>query len=232
VTVESTAARKPRRSAGSKAGDTGSGRTTRAAGKSAASASTTGTKSAASRSAGAAAKKSPGATGGEPELVQLLTPEGKRVKDATYDPYVADITPDELRGLYRDMVLSRRFDAQLLATLDQAYGLRPETYPWAQLPETFHARLELMARVEHAPALLFGARRLMLQMAGWLMARRSGVTAFTLRWCHDAMRAKSAGDGGELTVRTAQATRDTEHLIRLLAEHLGTELLPLALALD
>jgi len=117
--------------------------------------------------------------------------------------------------------LSRRFDAQLLATLDQAYGLRPETYPWAQLPETFHARLELMARVEHAPALLFGARRLMLQMAGWLMARRSGVTAFTLRWCHDAMRAKSAGDGGELTVRTAQATRDTEHLIRLLAEHLG-----------
>jgi len=64
-----------------------------------------------------------------------------------------------------------------------------------------------MARVEHAPAMLFGARRLMLQMAGWLMARRSGVTAFTLRWCHDAMRAKSAGDGGELTVRTAQATR-------------------------
>lgn len=117
--------------------------------------------------------------------------------------------------------LSRRFDAQLLATLDQAYGLRPETYPWAQLPETFRARLELMARVEHAPAMLFGARRLMLQMAGWLMARRSGVTAFTLRWCHDAMRARSAGDGGELTVRTAQATRDTEHLMRLLAEHLG-----------
>ncbi|RRH80811.1 DNA polymerase Y family protein [Variovorax beijingensis] len=117
--------------------------------------------------------------------------------------------------------LSRRFDAQLLAALDQAYGLRPETYPWAQLPETFHARLELMARVEHAPAMLFGARRLMLQMAGWLMARRSGVTAFTLRWCHDAMRARTAGDGGELTVRTAQATRDTEHLMRLLAEHLG-----------
>jgi protein ImuB len=117
--------------------------------------------------------------------------------------------------------LSRRFDAQLLATLDQAYGLRPETYPWARLPETFRAKLELMARVEHAPAMLFGARRLMLQMAGWLMARRSGVTAFTLRWCHDAMRAKSAGDGGELTVRTAQATRDTGHLMRLLAEHLG-----------
>ena len=129
-------------------------------------------------------------------------------------------TLGQIRALPRGG-LSRRFDAQLLATLDQAYGLRPETYPWAQLPETFHAKLELIARVEHAPAMLFGARRLMLQMAGWLMARRSGVTAFTLRWCHDAMRAKTAGDGGELTVRTAQATRDTEHLIRLLAEHLG-----------
>jgi protein ImuB len=116
--------------------------------------------------------------------------------------------------------LSRRFDAQLLGALDQAYGLRPDGHAWTQLSETFHAKLELMARVEHAPAMIFGARRLMLQMAGWLLARRSGVTAFTLRWCHDAMRSKAAGDGGEMTVRTAHATRDTEHLMRLLAEHL------------
>lgn len=117
--------------------------------------------------------------------------------------------------------LSRRFDAELLAALDQAYGLRPEAHTWIELPETFNAKLELMARVELAPALLFGARRLMLQMSGWLTARHSGVNAFTLRWCHDAMRAKSAGDGGEMTVRTAQPTRDIEHLTRLLAEHLA-----------
>lgn len=117
--------------------------------------------------------------------------------------------------------MARRFDAQLLAALDQAYGLRPEAHEWVSLPETFHTKLELMARVETAPALLFGARRLLLQMAGWLTARHCGVTAFTLRWCHDAMRAKDAGDGGELTVRTAQLTRDIEHLTRLLAEHLA-----------
>ena len=117
--------------------------------------------------------------------------------------------------------LGRRFDAELLAALDQAYGLRPEVHNWIELPETFSAKLELMARVELAPALLFGARRLMLQMSGWLTARHSGVNAFTLRWCHDAMRAKSAGDGGEMTVRTAQPTRDIEHLTRLLAEHLA-----------
>ena len=117
--------------------------------------------------------------------------------------------------------LGRRFDKDLLTALDQAYGLRPEAWEWITLPEQFHARLELMSRVESAPALLFGARRLLVQMAGWLAARRLGTTVFTLRWCHDVMRAKDAGTGGELTVRTARPTQNTEHLARLLAEHLA-----------
>lgn len=117
--------------------------------------------------------------------------------------------------------LSRRFDADLLAALDRAYGLRPEAHAWVELPDTFRLRLELMARVELAPAMLFGARRLLLHMTGWLAARHAGVTAFTLRWWHDAMRAKSAGEHGEMTVRTAEPTRDLEHLTRLLAEHLA-----------
>lgn len=117
--------------------------------------------------------------------------------------------------------LSRRFDAKLLEALDQAYGLRPDGHAWVKLLDTFQMKLELMSRVEHAPAILFGARRLLLQLCGWLAARRSGVTAFTLRWCHDTMRSKTAGDGGELTVRTAEATRNIEHLSRLLAENLA-----------
>jgi protein ImuB len=122
--------------------------------------------------------------------------------------------------------LGRRFDKELLVALDQAYGLRPEVHAWIELPEHFNARLELMSRVELAPALLFGARRLLLQMCGWLAARHCGVTAFTLRWWHDVMRAKSAGDGGEMTIRTAETMRNIEHLSRLLAEQLAkTELL-------
>jgi len=117
--------------------------------------------------------------------------------------------------------LSRRFGKALLAGLDQTYGLRPEVHAWVTLPETFHARLELMSRVETAPALLAGARRLLVQMAGWLAARRLGATAFTLRWCHDVMRAKDAGTGGEITVRTAQPMQNVEHFSRLLAEHLA-----------
>jgi len=117
--------------------------------------------------------------------------------------------------------ISRRFDSQLLLALDQAYGLRPEGYAWETLPETFSAKLELPGRVDTAPGLMFGARRLLVQMGGWLAARHCGVTAFTLHWCHDTMRAKDAGDGGAITVRTAQPTQNVEHLSRLLSENLA-----------
>ena len=117
--------------------------------------------------------------------------------------------------------LSRRFDKGLLGAMDRAYGLQPEAHNWVELPDFFHARLELMSRTELAPALLFGARRLLLQMGGWLAARHCGTTAFTLKWAHDAMRSRDAGQGGELTVRTAAPMRDVEHLCRLLAENLA-----------
>ncbi|MET9319891.1 pyruvate dehydrogenase (acetyl-transferring) E1 component subunit alpha [Streptomyces sp. NPDC003038] len=106
MTVESTAARKPRRSSGTK------------------------------RAAGAAsARTTPAATAQtqdvEPQLVQLLTPEGDRVEsaeNAEFAPFVADITTDDLRGLYRDMVMTRRFDGE--ATALQRQG---ELGLWASL---------------------------------------------------------------------------------------------------
>ena len=129
-------------------------------------------------------------------------------------------TLSDVRRLPRGGI-SRRFDSQLLLAMDQAYGLRPEGYPWVGLPESFSAKLELPGRVDTAPALMFGARRLLVQMGGWLTARHCGVTAFTLHWCHDTMRSKDAGDGGEITVRTAQATQNVDHLTRLLTEYLA-----------
>lgn len=116
--------------------------------------------------------------------------------------------------------LARRFDAALLRALDQAYGQAPQTHDWVRLPERFEARLELPHRVDDAAALVFGARRLLLQLAAWLAARQQGTTAFTLNWAHDAMRSRGAGEGGQLTVRTAEPTRAVDHLSRLLAEHL------------
>ncbi|MGH3586048.1 MAG: pyruvate dehydrogenase (acetyl-transferring) E1 component subunit alpha [Pseudonocardia sp.] len=49
---------------------------------------------------------------GDPELVQLLTPEGQRVSDPRFDRYGTDFDVDELKGLYRDMVLVRRVDRE------------------------------------------------------------------------------------------------------------------------
>ncbi|MGH8921104.1 MAG: thiamine pyrophosphate-dependent dehydrogenase E1 component subunit alpha, partial [Actinomycetes bacterium] len=109
MTVESTAARKPRRSSGTK----------RAAGAA----------SAGKKAAAAAATQS-----AEPQLVQLLTPEGTRVsaadhpENAEFLAFVEDITGDDLRGLYRDMVLTRRFDGE--ATALQRQG---ELGLWASL---------------------------------------------------------------------------------------------------
>lgn len=153
------------------------------------------------------------------DALPLVTLTAARVHDATLSR-LGCRTLGDVRALPRGG-LSRRFDAALLAAMDQAYGLRPESHAWVPLPDRFAQRLELMSRVEIAPALLFGARRLLLQLCGWLAARRCGTTAFTLRWCHDVMRSKTAGDGGELTIRTAEATRNIEHLSRLLAENLA-----------
>ncbi|MEU0283343.1 pyruvate dehydrogenase (acetyl-transferring) E1 component subunit alpha [Streptomyces sp. NPDC088147] len=94
MTVESTAARKPRRSSGTK----------RASAKS---------------------TSQPKSSSSEPQLVQLLSPEGERVE---HPDYRIDLTSEELRGLYRDMVLTRRFDGE--ATALQRQG---ELGLWASL---------------------------------------------------------------------------------------------------
>lgn len=116
--------------------------------------------------------------------------------------------------------LARRGDRALLQTLGQAYGEAPWSAPWLTLPEVFEARLELPGRVESAPALMFGARRLLLQLCGWLAARQAGLRSFVLRWRHDVHR-RDDPPLGELPVRTAEPTRQPGHLLRLLGEWLA-----------
>lgn len=142
-------------------------------------------------------------------------------------------TLGEVRALPRGGV-SRRFDAALLEALDRAYAQRPEAFEWIALPETFSARLEFMGRIEVAEGMLFGARRLLQQLANWLLARQRGVLAIRLHWEHDLVR-RGELSHGQLSVRTAEATRDITHLARLLGEHLARLTLPapvLAIRLD
>jgi 2-oxoisovalerate dehydrogenase E1 component alpha subunit len=66
-----------------------------------------------------------GAEYGAGDLVQLLTPEGLRLE---HSDYPLEISEDELRGLYRDLALVRRFDTE--ATALQRQG---ELGIWASL---------------------------------------------------------------------------------------------------
>lgn len=49
------------------------------------------------------------------DVARLLTPDGERISDPALDSFVADVTADDLRGLYRDMVLVRRIDTEGVA---------------------------------------------------------------------------------------------------------------------
>jgi len=50
-----------------------------------------------------------------PGFVTLLDPSGIRVANAEFDPYVADVTNDQLARLYDDLVIVRRLDVEATA---------------------------------------------------------------------------------------------------------------------
>ncbi|MCK9927873.1 thiamine pyrophosphate-dependent enzyme [Frankia sp. Mgl5] len=67
------------------------------------------------------------------ELVQLLTPDGRRIasdseQETDYQAFVADVTDDDLLGLLRDMIIVRRLDDE--GTALQRQG---ELCLWASL---------------------------------------------------------------------------------------------------
>ncbi len=49
------------------------------------------------------------------EPLQLLTPDGERLRDPRLDPWADDLDADALRGLYRAMAVARRADAEGVA---------------------------------------------------------------------------------------------------------------------
>ena len=132
-------------------------------------------------------------------------------------------TLGQLRALPRGG-LSRRLGAGLLLALDQVYGQQPETFDWERLPERFEQTLQCASPIERSQGLMWGAQRLLRQLALWLAARQAGVRAVVLRWQHDARRGCAAG--GEIEVRSAEARADMAHLERLLAEQLARVVLP------
>ena len=123
-------------------------------------------------------------------------------------------TIGELLALPREG-LAQRCGQGLIDELDRALGKLPEPREFFAPPERFNARLELPAEVSHAEALLFGARRLLVQLEGLLAARQAGVRAFTLGLVH------LDGSASEVKVQLASTTRDAERFAHLLREKLA-----------
>ncbi|HUQ26880.1 MAG TPA: DNA polymerase Y family protein [Burkholderiales bacterium] len=123
-------------------------------------------------------------------------------------------TVGEALALPRDG-LAQRCGSAVLDALDRACGRRPETHAFFSPPARFSARLELAGEAVHAEALLFPARRLLVQLEGLLAARQEGIRAFTLDLIHfDSSRR-------QVEVRLASSSREAARFAGLLRERLG-----------
>jgi protein ImuB len=122
-------------------------------------------------------------------------------------------TVGALLGLPREG-LAQRCGARVVEELDRALGAAPEPRSFFAPPPRFDASLELPAEVAHAEGLLFGARRLLVQLAGLLAARHEGIRGFRLALLHESR-------SSSLEIGLASATRDAERMARVLRERLA-----------
>jgi protein ImuB len=122
-------------------------------------------------------------------------------------------TLGDLLTLPRDG-LARRFGQTLLENLDRACGQLPDPRTFFMPPAQFSARIELLSEVTQAEALLFAARLLLLQLAGYLAARSGGVQRLVLKLAHR--------DGGTtaIAIGLVAPSRDAEHFTVLVRERL------------
>jgi len=110
--------------------------------------------------------------------------------------------------------LARRFGQRLLDDIDRALGRLPEVRTYFQPPAKFHATIELPAEVTQSDALLFAARRLLMQLSGFLAARSAGIHSITLRLAH---RETST----EVLISMLAPSRDASHFTLLLREQVA-----------
>jgi protein ImuB len=116
--------------------------------------------------------------------------------------------------------LARRFGPGLLTCLDRVLGKAPDPRRAYVPPARFQGRLALPAEVESSAALLFAARRLMLELAGFLEARGGGVQQLTLELLHREHAPT------RIALDLMSPSRDPHHLLELLRERLERVELP------
>jgi protein ImuB len=137
-------------------------------------------------------------------------------------------TLGECQRLPRDG-LTRRFGPALLVTLDRAFGHRPDPRAPFVPPPHFRSRLTLPVPVPDMEPLLFGARRLVGELTGFLTGRGAGVMRFLFQLEHDGRPAT------RVAIELSMPSRDAVHLGTLVRERFSRTVLPApveALVLD
>lgn len=119
--------------------------------------------------------------------------------------------------------LARRQAQTVTDLLDRAYGKVPDPRPWFVPPERYLARLPLPAPTDQVDTLLFGVRRLLAGLGGWLDARQAGLERFSLvlEYEHNMQQPE---DGCEIIL--GALSRDMARCQLLAREHLSRLPLP------
>ncbi len=125
----------------------------------------------------------------------------------------------EMLDLPRDG-LTRRYGPELVIYLDRLTGRQADPRRHFAMPQRFHSRLELPAEVENAAALLFAARRLLLELCGFLRSCCGGTQQLYWELLH------RDHESTRFTVGMVSPNRDAEHLTGLLRERLDRVQLP------
>ncbi|RSD12422.1 DNA polymerase Y family protein [Pandoraea apista] len=128
-------------------------------------------------------------------------------------------TLGELRALPAAGV-RRRCGADLPAALSRAYGEAPESPHWYRAPPHFEAVLPLPSLTHDIDVLLFGLRRLLAQLTGWLSAGQLATRALTLVLEHEPLGRQTLAPT-RFDIRLAEASAAPAHLLSLCKERLA-----------
>lgn len=116
--------------------------------------------------------------------------------------------------------LARRFGQSFVDRIDRALGHLPDPRVPFVPPARFSSRLVLPVPVPQVEQVLFGARRLVTELTGFLLGRGAGVTRLTCLLEHEDRPATA------VEIELSMPNRDAAHLSLLLRERLSRQQLP------
>lgn len=161
---------------------------------------------------------------GEDALTAALSPLPLSVVEASAQTFetltaIGVKTVGDLLKLPRDGA-ARRFGQALIDQLDRALGRLPEARRFYTPPGHFDAALELGVETSGSEALLFGAKRLLTQLAGYLAGRCGGIQRFSIVLAHEEMP-ETVTEIGLVT-----PTRELNQFVTLVRDRLAAIALP------